>query len=74
MEWSRPINLTKIRSFLGVVQYLKTFIPNSFGNVALLNDIRSSRRLFLKGKKESLAFGVLKKIINALVFALPYFQ
>jgi hypothetical protein len=50
MKWSIPINSTKVRSFVGAVQYLQKFISYFSSIVAPLHLIKTSSKSFQWGE------------------------
>jgi hypothetical protein len=75
MKWLVPTNVSEVRSFIGVTQYLRKFIA-SFSVVATpLHAITTSGKSFQWGKGQQRAFEELKKKISqAPVLALPNLQ
>jgi hypothetical protein len=72
LEWSRPNNVTEVRSFLGAAQYWRKFIANFSSIAAPLHAVTSVNQGFQWGGKQQQAFDTLKeKISSAPVLALP---
>jgi hypothetical protein len=72
LEWSRPSNVTEVRSFLGAAQYWRKFIANFSSIVAPLHSLTSVKQGFQWGGKQQQAFDTLKEnISSAQVLALP---
>jgi hypothetical protein len=72
LEWSRPSNVTEVRSFLGAAQYWRKFIANFSSIAAPLHALTSVKQGFQWGGKQQQAFDTLKeKISSAPVLALP---
>jgi hypothetical protein len=72
LEWSRPNNVTEVRSFLGAAQYWRKFIANFSSIAAPLHVVTSVKQGFQWGGKQQQAFDTLKeKISSASVLALP---
>jgi hypothetical protein len=72
LEWSRPSNVTEVRSFLGAAQYWRKFIANFSSIAAPLHVVTSVKQVFQWGGKQQKAFDTLKeKISSAPVLALP---
>jgi hypothetical protein len=74
MKWPFSTNVIEVRSFVGVVQYLKKFIASFSAVVAPLHTITSGKS-FQWGKNQHKAFDEIKRNINqALFLALPILQ
>jgi hypothetical protein len=72
LEWSKPNNVTEVRSFLGATQYWRKFIANFSSIAAPLHAVTSIKQVFQWGGKQQKAFDTLKeKISSAPVLALP---
>jgi hypothetical protein len=72
LEWSRPSNVTEVRSFLGAAQYWRKFIANFSSIAAPLHAVTSVKQVFQWGGKQQQTFDTLKeKISSAPVLALP---
>jgi hypothetical protein len=72
LEWSRPNNVTEVRSFLGAAQYWRKFIANFSSIATPLHAVTSVKQGFQWGDKQQQAFDTLKeKISSAPVLALP---
>jgi hypothetical protein len=75
LEWSRPNNVTEVRSFLGVAQYWRKFIANFSSIAAPLHAVTSVKKGFQFGGKQHQAFDTLKENISSSpVLALPNLQ
>jgi hypothetical protein len=75
VKWPEPKSLTEVRSFLGVVQYWRRFIPNfSFIEVPL-HALTSVKNTFQWEGKQQNVFKILKeKISTTPVLALSNLQ
>jgi hypothetical protein len=72
LEWSRPSNVTEVRSFLGAAQYWRKFIANFSSIAAPLHAVTSVKQVFQWGGKQQQAFDTLKeKISSTPVLSLP---
>jgi hypothetical protein len=72
LEWPKPSNVTKVRSFLGAAQYWRKFIANFSSIAAPLHTVTSVKQVFQWGDKQQKAFDTLKeKISSTPVLALP---
>jgi hypothetical protein len=72
LEWSRPSNVTEVRSFLGAAQYWRKFIANFPSIAAPLHALTSVKQGFQWRGKQQQTFDTLKeKISSAPVLALP---
>jgi len=72
VNWPKPISVTEVRSFLGVVQYWRRFIANFFVIATPLHTLTSVKRVFQWGGRKQKSFETLKeKISTAPVLALP---
>jgi hypothetical protein len=56
LEWSRPSNVTEVRSFLGAAQYWRKFIANFLSIAAPLHAVTSVKQGFQWGGKQQQAF------------------
>jgi hypothetical protein len=71
LEWSRPNNVTEVRSVLGATQYWRKIIANFSSIAAPLHAVTSVKQVFQWGGKKQQAFDTLKeKISSAPVLAL----
>jgi hypothetical protein len=52
LEWSRPSNVTEVRSFLGAAQYWRNFIANFSSIAAPLHAVTSVKQGFQWGGKQ----------------------
>lgn len=50
MKWSVPTNVSEVRSFIGVAQYLRKSVTSFSAVVTLLHTITSSGKSFQWGK------------------------
>jgi hypothetical protein len=72
LDWTKPNNVTKVRSFLGETQYWRKFIVNFSSIAAPLHAMTSIKQVFQWGGKQHNDFDALKeKISLAPVLALP---
>ncbi|CAI7788800.1 unnamed protein product [Closterium sp. NIES-53] len=58
-----PTNLTKVKSFLGFVSYVRRFVPDMAKLKAPLTDLMRKGVEYKWGEKEQAAFSALKKIL-----------
>jgi hypothetical protein len=65
LEWSRPSNVTEVRSFLGAAQYWRKFIANFSSIAAPLHVVTSFKQFFQWGGKQQHAFNTLKEKISS---------
>ncbi|GAA5997935.1 hypothetical protein JCM11641_005979, partial [Rhodosporidiobolus odoratus] len=68
-NWARPKTVTQVRGFLGIVQYLRKFIPGLAEHTAVLTPLTKkgmTRIEHLWGEKEELAFETIKRIVTSL--------
>jgi hypothetical protein len=56
LEWSRPNNVTEVRSFLGAAQYWRKFIANFSSIAAPLHDMTSVKQGFQWGRQATKRF------------------
>jgi hypothetical protein len=52
LEWTKPSNVTEVRSFLGAVQYWRKFIANFSSIAAPLHAVTSVKQVFQWGGKK----------------------
>jgi hypothetical protein len=72
LEWTKPSNVTEVRSFLGATQYWRKFIANFSSIASPLHAVTSVKQVFQWGGKQHKAFDTLKeKISSTHVLALP---
>jgi hypothetical protein len=72
LEWSKPNNVTEVRSFLGAAQYWRKCIANFSSIATPLHPVTSIKQVFQWGGKQQKAFDTLKEKINsAPVLSLP---
>lgn len=71
-NWPRPINLTELRSFLGLVQFFRRFIPNFSARAAPLSAFLQ-KRSGVRSWDESAqaAFGDLKSALTTAPILVP---
>jgi hypothetical protein len=75
VNWPKPKSVTKVRSFLGVVQYWKRFISNFSFIAAPLHALISVKNTFQWEGKQHKSFDTLKENISTTpVLALPNLQ
>jgi hypothetical protein len=75
LKWPVPTNVTEVRSFVGVVQYLWKFIASFSVVVVPLHAITTSGKSFQWGKNQQKYFNEMKwKINQAPVLAFPNLQ
>jgi hypothetical protein len=75
VKWPKPTTLTKVKSFLGAVQYWRKFIANFSYIESPLHALTSVKQVFQWGRKKQKSFNTLKeKISTTLVLALPNLQ
>jgi hypothetical protein len=75
VKWPEPKSVTEVRSFLGVVQYWRRFIPNFSFIAAHLHALTSVKNTFQWEGKQQKDFNTLKEKINtAPVLALLNLQ
>ena len=74
MKWLVPINVSKVRSFIGAAEYLRKFIASFLVVVAPLHAIIASGKSFQWGKGQKNDFDEInKKTSQASILALPNF-
>lgn len=76
-DWPRPRTVAQVRGFLGLVQYLRKFIPQLAEHTAVLTPLTKKGvadvpRLW--GEKEERAFERIKKIVTSLPVLRPLDQ
>jgi hypothetical protein len=75
VKWPKPTTATKVKNFLGVVQYWRKFIVNFSFIATPLHALTSVKKVFKWGGKQHKSFETLKeKIIIAPILALSYLQ
>jgi len=73
-EWSIPQNVGDVRSFHGLANFYKRFVPNFSSLVSPLNELVKKDTPFCWTEKQDQAFKRLKALLtNAPVLALPNF-
>ncbi|GAA5987852.1 hypothetical protein JCM11641_003509, partial [Rhodosporidiobolus odoratus] len=68
-NWTRPQTVTQVRGFLGIVQYLRKFIPQLAEHTAVLTPLTRkglTRIDHLWTEKEERAFEAVKRIVTSL--------
>jgi hypothetical protein len=73
-NWSRPTTVTQVRGFLGIVQYLRKFIPGLATFTSILTPLTKkgmTRIDHLWTEKEEGAFEAIKKIVTSLPVLKP---
>ncbi|GAA5982121.1 hypothetical protein JCM11641_000594 [Rhodosporidiobolus odoratus] len=76
-NWIRPKTVTQVRGFLGIVQYLRKFIPQLAEHTAILTPLTRkglTRIDHLWTEKEERAFGAIKRIVTSLPVLKPVDQ
>ncbi|GAA5985616.1 hypothetical protein JCM11641_004993 [Rhodosporidiobolus odoratus] len=76
-NWTRPKTVTQVRGFLGIVQYLRKFIPQLAEHTAVLTPLTRkglTRIDHLWTGKEEKAFEAIKKIVTSLPVLKPVDQ
>ncbi|GAA5972542.1 hypothetical protein JCM11641_001892 [Rhodosporidiobolus odoratus] len=76
-NWPRPKTVTQVRGFLGVVQYLRKFIPDLAKFTSTLTPLTkkgTTRIEHLWTEKEERAFESIKKIVTSLPVLKPLNQ
>ncbi|GAA6054862.1 hypothetical protein NBRC10513_006213 [Rhodotorula toruloides] len=76
-NWSRPRTVSQVRGFLGLVQYLRKFIPSLAEHTAVLTPL--TRKGFVDvegswGEREEKAFEAIKRIVTSLPVLRPVDQ
>ena len=72
VKWPKPSTVTKVKSFLGAVQYWRKFIANFSYIASPLHALTSTKATFQWGGPQQKAFDTLKeKLSTAPVLALP---
>jgi hypothetical protein len=75
LNWPKPTNVTKVRSFMGVTQYWRNFIAKFSLIATPLHALTSVKRGFQWGGNQQKDFDTLKvKISTTPVLALPDLQ
>ncbi|GAA5845583.1 hypothetical protein JCM11251_003669 [Rhodosporidiobolus azoricus] len=76
-NWATPCTVTQVRGFLGIVQYLRKFIPQLAEHTAVLTPLTRkglTRIDHLWTVKEERAFVAIKKIVTSLPVLKPVDQ
>ncbi|GAA5996635.1 hypothetical protein JCM11641_001947, partial [Rhodosporidiobolus odoratus] len=76
-HWTRPRTVTQVRGFLGIVQYLRKFIPQLAEHTAVLTPLTRkglTRIDHLWTDKEERAFEAVKRIVTSLPVLKPVDQ
>lgn len=76
-NWPRPRTVSQVRGFLGLVQYLRKFIPQLAEHTAILTPLTKkgvSDVPRLWGEKEERAFNAIRKIVTTLPVLRPLDQ
>ncbi|GAA5972537.1 hypothetical protein JCM11641_001890 [Rhodosporidiobolus odoratus] len=76
-NWTRPRTVTQVRGFLGIVQYLRKFIPQLAEHTAVLTPLTRkglTRIDHLWMDKEERAFEAVKRIVTSLPVLKPVDQ
>ncbi|CAI7796546.1 unnamed protein product [Closterium sp. NIES-54] len=64
--WQPPMNITKLQSFLGFVDYVRRFVPDMAHLTAPLTDLLRNGVAFTWEEEEHAAFSALKNVICSL--------
>ncbi|GAA5826830.1 hypothetical protein JCM3770_005419 [Rhodotorula araucariae] len=76
-NWARPRTVTQVRGFLGVVQYLRKFIPQLADHTAVLTPLTRKGLTSIEllwGAREEKAFSAIKRIVTSLPVLRPVDQ
>ncbi|GAA5908929.1 hypothetical protein JCM5296_006825, partial [Sporobolomyces johnsonii] len=76
-NWARPRTVSQVRGFLGVVQYLRKFIPKLADQTAVLTPLTKKGLTNVEGMwtdKEERAFQEIKRIVTSLPVLRPVDQ
>ncbi|GAA5973503.1 hypothetical protein JCM21900_002203 [Sporobolomyces salmonicolor] len=68
-NWGRPKTITQVRGFLGIVQYLRKFIPSLAEHTAVLTPLTRKGLTSIEHlwtAREEKAFGAIKRIVTSL--------
>lgn len=60
-----PENITELRRFLGMTNYLARFIPNSSTLLKPLNDLLKTQNMWMWGESQDEAFNKIKSLITS---------
>jgi len=77
LNWPRPKTVTQVRGFLGVVQYLRKFIPSLAEHTAVLTPLTKKGLTGVEelwNAREEKAFTVIKRIVTSLPVLKPIDQ
>ena len=71
-EWPQPSNLSELRSFIGLIQYCRRFIPNSSKILVPLTKLTAKETPFIWSTQCQVAFERLKHLLSsAPTLAMP---
>ena len=71
-DWPVPTNLSQLRSFIGIVQYCRRFVPNIARLVSPLTVLTQKDKPFIWSPECQTAFVQLKKlVVSAPTLAMP---
>jgi hypothetical protein len=76
-NWSRPRTVSQVRGFLGLVQYLRKFIPSLAGHTAVLTPLTRQGFVDVEGswdEREEKAFQAIKRVVTSLLALRPVDQ
>ncbi|GAA5978438.1 hypothetical protein JCM11641_007946 [Rhodosporidiobolus odoratus] len=76
-NWIRPKTVTQVQGFLGIVQYLRKFIPQLAEHTAILTPLTRkglTRIDHLWTEKEERVFGAIKRIVTSVPVLKPVDQ
>ncbi|GJP74506.1 hypothetical protein CLOP_g5073 [Closterium sp. NIES-67] len=62
-EWKPPTNLQQLQSFLGLVNYVRRFIPNMVGLTGPLTNLLQKGTIYEWGEKQQAAFEALTTLL-----------
>ena len=77
LNWPRPKTVTQVRGFLGVVQYLRKFIPSLAEHTAVLTPLTKKGLTGVEelwNAREEKAFTAIKRIVTSLPVLKPIDQ
>jgi hypothetical protein len=72
VEWKRPSSVSEIRSFLGLAEYYRCFVPNFSSIAKPLTRFLEKGVLFVWSSNCEVSYQTLKnKLVSSLILALP---